>query len=355
MKLGLLSHNASDMWAWLADRPLRRIGILVAVLVAITVTVVIAVLRFTGLPDNAAFRIHGAVVTKEQLQQRVKALRALYGVQRPDDSRGADKFNRDTAKSVAVSMTMDNAARERGIVIPEKTVQDTLAKFIRDRFPTNGRDGFIQTLGTAGASEKDVVDEVKRVMTTSKLFQQVTSSADNVTDEQVRRQYDTHKDRMVTPEQRHLRNIVVATKQEAQQLLQQLQARADFGSLASERSLDQSTRKTQGDLGMAVPAQLDKNYAKTAFSAKPHSYFGPVKTRFGWNVGQVITTVPPKPLSFDQVQAQLRNELRNKQKSDRWRQWLTNELTNANIEYADEYRPNDPNSLPMQSAEGTPR
>jgi peptidyl-prolyl cis-trans isomerase C len=73
-----------------------------------------------------------------------------------------------------------------------------------------------------------------------------------------------------------------------------------------------------------------------------------VRTRFGWNVGIVVDVMSSTPLSFTQVEKQLRVELQNKRLLERWRSWLADELADADVEYADDYRPDDPDAPPSE-------
>ncbi|MFA6300683.1 MAG: SurA N-terminal domain-containing protein, partial [Nocardioides sp.] len=171
----------------------------------------IAYARLTDLPDDAAFRYQGRVVTERLLDDRVQVLSALYGVQRPSSGKDAEEFDRDAAKSMAVSLVLENAATERDIVISDKTAQDQLDKLI-DAQLTGGREAFVEFLSSQGISEQDVLDEIKRQMATSKLVEKVTTDVPTVADDEVRAAYQDHRDRMVTPEARLLLNIVVASR-----------------------------------------------------------------------------------------------------------------------------------------------
>jgi peptidyl-prolyl cis-trans isomerase C len=110
--------------------------------------------------------------------------------------------------------------------------------------------------------------------------------------------------------------------------------------------LDGGTRDKQGDLGVLTAAQLEPEYAKAAFAAPPGTVFGPVQTRFGWNVGQVTEVVPSTQPAFDQVKERVRDEARSERALGVWRTWLGERIRQAAVEYADDYRPADPDAPP---------
>ncbi|MQA12626.1 MAG: peptidylprolyl isomerase [Pseudonocardiaceae bacterium] len=310
----------------------------------------IVVPRLTDLPDDAAFQVEDTVVTEESLRNRIDVLEALYGIRPPAEGEQADRFRRDSAKAVAVSIVLETAARDRGIVISDKAARDTLTRVIEQQYGPGGRAAFVELLGNAGASEQDVLDEIKRQQDIARLFEQVTKDVPEVTDADLRRAFEERRDQLVTPEQRHLRNIVVATKEQAEQMLQRARSGVDFSVLAQENSLDQSTRNSGGDLGFVTQQQLASEYADAAFEAPTGSLFGPVQTQFGWNVGQVLKLRPARALQFDQVKDQLRTTLASERAREVWRDWLARQIRGANVQYADGYRPAHPDAPPSETS-----
>lgn len=302
----------------------------------------------TALPDDAVLRAGDTVVTRDEFQQRLEVLEALYGVKPPADGPQLERFNKDAAKSIAVSLILDRAARERDVVIADKKASDAVNKIIEKQL-TGGRDAFGQFLASRGIAEHDVLDEVKRQLTTSRLFEQVTSDVKPVTGTEVREAYQDRKQEMVRPEKRHLRNIVVDSQSKAKRLLRQARGGANFASLAKQHSLDASTKDSGGDLGSLSADQLAKQYAEAAFRTDKKAFFGPVKTQHGWNIGQVLQTTSAKQLSFDEIKKQLEAKLNDQRKLNTWRSWLGNQITAADVEYADEYRPDNPDAPPSDT------
>jgi peptidyl-prolyl cis-trans isomerase C len=304
----------------------------------------IAYARITELPEDAVLRFEDTVVTEEQLEERVEVLSALYGIQRPEGPQ-AEQFDRRAAKSLAVSLVLQDAAADRDVEIADAQVRRQLDRLVEQQL-RGGREVFTRFLATAGIAERDVLDEIRRQMSTSELVQHVTSHVREPSDEQVRAAYTEHQGRMVTPEARRLRNIVVATEAQAQRVARAARAGQDFALLARTWSRDGSTRAKGGDLGTLTADQLDPDFAEVAFSAEEGAVFAPVQTRYGWNVGQVVNVVRPVRLSFTQVESELRAELRNRARLRMWRHYLSRLLEEADVEYADAYRPPAPEAPP---------
>ena len=328
----------------------RRLLVSAALALTVGAAVTMWVVRSGELPADAAFRYQDRVVTKDQLDDRLQVLEALYGVQRPDGAKEQDEFNRDAAKSMVVSLVLANEAEERSIVISDKEAQTELDKLIDEQL-TGGRDAFVEFLSSSGIAERDVLDEIRAQLATSRLVSAVTADVPEATTADARKSYDQHRDEMMTPEGRDVVNVVVATHSDAERVRRLADKSGKLSPFVRTWSLDGSTRDTGGKLGVVTAAQLESAYAEVAFAAKKGDIFGPVKTASGWNVGQIIDIVSSKPVSFDDVATEIRERLTSEEKLARWRSFLSDALTNADVEYADSYRPRNPTGPPTSQTE----
>jgi peptidyl-prolyl cis-trans isomerase C len=307
------------------------------------------------LPDGVAFRVGDSTVSADQLNKEMDTLRALYGVQRPSDPQALDRYWRDGAKAQAVSIIIDDAARSRNITIADKAARDVLSRYISQQIGegASAQDEFIRALGNAGASEQSVLTEIKRQLALNQLFDQV-SGGQTVTDDEVRQAFDQRRAQLGTPERRHLRNIVVRTKEEADQVLADIRGGAKFEDVAGRTSLD-TTRTSGGDLGELSRDQLDDAFREPAFTAPIGTVFGPVQNAHGWNVGRADQALPPVPADFEQVKGRLKDTLLLEKALGVWRGWLGEQIKHAGVQYADQYRPADPDAPPSDAPAGSPR
>ncbi|WP_433503177.1 peptidyl-prolyl cis-trans isomerase [Pseudonocardia halophobica] len=305
----------------------------------------------TRLPDGVAFRVAGQDVTVADLDQEVQTLSALYGMQVPDrtaDPGGYDRFRRDMAKASAIGRVVDAAAAEQHVVVPDKQVQDFLARYISQYFGdgADSRSKFVAALGDAGTSEQAVDRELARQMAASRLFDQVTKDVPAVTDADVDAAFVERKDALATPERRTLSNIVVPDEATATRLKAQIDGGAPFADVARASSADQATKAQGGAIGTLAAAQLEQGFADAAFAAPQGGVFGPVQTTHGWNVGVVTAIQPGAPADPAAVREPLKAQLQAERRNDAWRSFLGARLADAAVRYADDYLPADPDGLP---------
>jgi peptidyl-prolyl cis-trans isomerase C len=104
----------------------------------------------------------------------------------------------------------------------------------------------------------------------------------------------------------HARHILVSSEENAQKVIQQLDAGADFGKLAKTLSSDKGSAVKGGDLDWFSPNSMVKPFATAVAGLKNNEYTKtPVQTQFGWHVIQLLGTRDRTPPTFDAVKEQL--------------------------------------------------
>lgn len=323
--------NRSKIWMALA----------LAVIVA-AVSAVVLVVRHR-VPADAAFVYGDRVVTKTELTKRIESLRALYGITEPKNAKGRDGFYRSAAKSYAVTLILDQKAKENGVVISDKKARDLLDKFIDAQF--GNRSTFIEVLGNVGTSEPAVLEEIRRQAATIELHKRIVGDV-KISNDYLKAAFQRRKAELATPEQRDLANIVVATRAEAVDVAKQLEAGGSAKALAAEVSIDESTRESGGELGFHTQGELESKVGAAAFGVRKGQVYGPAKGSHGWNVGVVEDIRGPQPADFATVAETFRAQLKREREASKWSGWLTQAIHDAHVRYADDYRPADPDAPP---------
>lgn len=96
-------------------------------------------------------------------------------------------------------------------------------------------------------------------------------------------------------EQVHARHILVATREDAESLLIQLEGGADFDTLADQYSLDASTRLAGGDLGwFPHGALLQPEVEEAAFATEPGEVSEVIESELGFHVIEVLARAERK-------------------------------------------------------------
>lgn len=119
-----------------------------------------------------------------------------------------------------------------------------------------------------------------------------------------------HQQNYEEPEAVYVRHILVPTEAEAVNVLLQVYGKnADFATVAAKYSQDPGSAQKGGDLGWVARGQTVEEFDKMAFSLSPGSTGGPVQTRFGWHVMQVLERREARMPSFDEMLPRVREDI----------------------------------------------
>lgn len=206
-------------------------------------------------------RVNGDVITLAEYQRNI----ARYQ-QEPLANPGAiPKMVLDT---LVQQRLIEQAAAANNVVVTTEEVDQELQGLIES---AGGAGNWQQWLSDNLYTEAELRDVLHNTLLTNRVRDHVTSDLNgNVA-------------------QVHARHILVATQDQANQLLARLRAGEDFAALAAANSLDTSTKDSGGDLGWFTQEELlEPALAQVAFQLEPGQIAGPVQSSLGWHIIQTL-------------------------------------------------------------------
>jgi peptidyl-prolyl cis-trans isomerase C len=131
-----------------------------------------------------------------------------------------------------------------------------------------------------------------------------------LTPEKLQARYQEKLKSMPAEDEVHARHILVATEQEAKDVLAELKKGTSFDKLAREKSTDKASGAEGGDLGWFKRTDMVKEFSDAAFALKKGELSeAPVKTQFGFHVIKVEDRRRAPPPSFEELADQIREEV----------------------------------------------
>jgi len=112
-------------------------------------------------------------------------------------------------------------------------------------------------------------------------------------------------------------HILVATEEEAKEIVGYLEGGADFGALAEERSTDPSAKGRGGSLGWFGKGMMVPEFENAVTALEPGSVSAPVQTQFGWHVVKLSETREVPPPALEEVRDGLMQQIRQKLVAER--------------------------------------
>jgi peptidyl-prolyl cis-trans isomerase C len=125
-----------------------------------------------------------------------------------------------------------------------------------------------------------------------------TVVAEQVGEQAIRDMYDQQVRLLQMGVQVRARHILVATEQEAAELVEELGDGSTFAAVAFLRSRDPTTRLESGDLGFVNPEEFEPTFADALSSTPLGQMSAPFATEAGWHIVKVEErrTQPPPTL-----------------------------------------------------------
>jgi len=131
------------------------------------------------------------------------------------------------------------------------------------------------------------------------------------TDSAAKNYYENHKSKFST-DQIHAMHILVTDEAQAKDIAKKAkEPNADFQEMAEKLSKDPSAKNNRGDLGFFGRDRMVPEFTDAAFSGNPGDIIGPIKTAFGYHIIKVVDKHIGQPMTYDEVELKVKNELRN--------------------------------------------
>jgi foldase protein PrsA len=234
-------------------------------------------------PKQVLVSVDGTPVRRSDVNER---LWARYGTQALND--------------VVDELLISKAAKAAGIQAPEAEIEERLNR-IRSQFPDEA--AFKARLSDSGTKFEDLKADIAAQLVREHLV--IKAKGLKVTEAEMKSFFETNKERLASPDAVRLRHIVVASEKEANDFLVAIKAGADFAKLASEVSLEQSSKAKGGDLGFIAKGILTPEIDKLVFGLKLGQVGGPIKTPQGVHIFKVEEISKAKPARFEEIKESL--------------------------------------------------
>jgi peptidyl-prolyl cis-trans isomerase C len=257
-------------------------------------------------PAPAAAVVNGQYILLDSFERRVAQYEEalLAGGLDPSSEEGQAslaQIRTDVLESLIDYVLVEQGAASLGVTLSDAELE---AQIQADIEAGGGQASFDEWLQATDQTRDDYKAMLRESMLSQRVLDAVTGAIPEAT------------------EQVHARHIVVATEEQARQILAELQGGADFAALAREQSLDVATRDNGGDLGWFPRGLVDPELERAAFALQPGEFSDVVALGEGYHIIQVVERDAARPLS-PETQIDLRLAL--------FDQWLAEQRAAADI------------------------
>lgn len=265
------------------------------------------------LPASDAATVDGVTISRAEVEEPVRdALQRpgrLDGLSAEERAAIVDPLQRQILGLLIQVAVIDTLAEERGIVVSPDAIAEVYEAEV-----------------AASGGEDALADALAGQQLSLGLYRDVLIPTQQLV-EAMREDIEAE---LEPTESREARHILVENEAEAQEILAELDAGADFGELAEERSTDPGSAARGGELGSAPRGAYVGPFDEAVWSAAIGEVVGPVETQFGFHVLEVTDESVITP-------ADLPEEERQGRVTQRLNQLLEERFTAADVEVSSRF------------------
>lgn len=257
----------------------------------------------------------------DRLALRMRQFDALALKNKEQVARVKDDISRDFIIEV---LTAEWARKHQ--ISAEKDELEQEINDIRKKYPDDF--SLRRMLSQENVSFDEWEKSLSRLLLKKKVTKSLMEKLERPTQPELMEYYNSHKEEFFAPEKIHLRQIVLAKENDAEQILTKLKQGGNFKELAKQYSIAPE-RDSEGDIGWIERGVLE--VFDQMFKLKVGARSDIVKSDFGFHIIEVLGKDSSKTLSFDEAKAKIQEHLMAVKGHKAYDSWLEEQIRGAKV------------------------
>lgn len=267
-----------------------------------------------GLPDHILAQVDDEQITVDDFNREMKEL-----VLEPDkETKGRNLGNLKEAylDQVIERKILVQEARRLGIRVSQEELNQAISEIKKD-YPG---EGFGEKLGLKGMTLEEWKARLEEKLLAEKMIRNALYYRGEIDEKEALRYYEEHPSQFQIPQKVRARQIVVATEEEAIQILNQLRKGENFEKLAAKRSLGPE-KAEGGNLGYFSQGERPSEFDHV-FTMEVGGISEVIKSPYGYHIFKLDEKTEPRQISFEEAKSGILEELRRKKGEEEYQRWL---------------------------------
>ncbi|MCX7750745.1 MAG: immunoglobulin domain-containing protein [Candidatus Bipolaricaulota bacterium] len=246
-----------------------------------------------------------------------------------------------TALSTLITRTLVEAeAERRGITVSPEEVEAEFERQYRAMLEAYGiTEEFLEGYFAAQGGSLEAFKAQGRASVAEELLyeavQRAVAGPIELGQAELEAYFEKNKARYSVEEQVRASHILVATREEAEEILKRLAAGEDFAELAKALSKDPGSAGQGGDLGWFGRGRMVAPFEEAAFALKVGETSGVVETQFGFHIIRVTDRREAHEPTLAEVADRVRADAEREEASKRFGAWLKAAREGARLTVSD--------------------
>ncbi len=282
-----------------------------------------------GKAKTVVAKVYGQKITYGEVESNLTSVYAqmkqYYGENYKDNEK-AMSYLKEQKSTILNTLVEDIITKKKGTelgVIPsdEEVLEKAKEQLATLKASLSGEEEYKTALEQAGFTEETFINDILKKSVINDLVTKEVVKDIKVSDEEIKTYYDTNQSSFTEkPNQVQPAHILVATEQEAKDIIARLDKGEDFAALAAEKGTD-ATKDKGGDLGLIdySSTEYDKTFLMAAIGLKKGEYTkAPVQTKYGYHVIKCLDKQEYPVLPLEDVKEKISSTLLQQNQYKKW-------------------------------------
>lgn len=279
-----------------------------AMYIAFGAVLAAAIFLLAGFMDKEAVAtVNGTDIDKDELYEKLIVSNGAATL----DTMISDEIVKQEAKKADVKVTQDEI--------------DAEMKIYEEQY--GGAEALESAIASSGMTIAQLEDEMKNYL----LIEKLVGPDIKITDEQIKTYFDDNKESFAKGEQVEASHILVATKEEADEVTKKLKDGEDFAALAKEYSTDTATAEKGGELGSFGAGEMAAEFEEAAFAMKVDEISEPVETEYGFHIIKVTGKTEAAEAKLEDNKEKIKELLFDEALNTEYTTWMAEKKESADI------------------------
>lgn len=268
----------------------------------------------SGLPDHILAQVNEEQITVDEFNREVKELILEPGQE--VKGRNFSDLKEAYLDQVIERRILVQEARRLQIKVSSEELNQAISEIKKD-YPG---EGFGEKLGLKGITLEEWKSRLEEKLLAEKMIRHALYYREEIDEKEAVQYYENNLSKFQISEKVKARQIVVASEEEAIQLLKQLKKGENFEKLAMKKSLGPE-KVEGGDLGYFSKGERPAEFEQV-FSLEVGEVSGIIKSPYGYHIFKLDEKIASRQVPFEEAKSDILQQLRLKKGEEEYQRWL---------------------------------
>ncbi|MFN2448132.1 MAG: peptidyl-prolyl cis-trans isomerase [Vicinamibacterales bacterium] len=301
--------------------------------------------------EQILVKVNGDIITKSDLEQRqIAAIRQRKPEQRPNSDTELQTALSEITPEVIVDfvdeLLMVQRGRELGYSLGNEQFQSILEN-IKKENKIESDEQFQAALKQEGLTMDDLRKQLEKQMLYTRVQQAEVMGKLNVTEDEIKQEYEANRESFTTPPQITLRELLIAVptsdkglsvaeddaaKAKAEDIRRRLEGGEPFARLAGDVS-DAASKANGGLIGPISRNDLSEQLQKELEPLEPGDLTPVIRTARGYQILKLETLSPAQVKPFDEARAEIADRIAQRKQRGEFQKYIERLRAQAIIDW----------------------